>query len=452
LWCIKIVSVALAINQKGRQTMHGTIPKPKKGLSLKTITALVQAAQPGMWTHERGLCLAISKTGSAFWALRYSTTTGQRRLMTLEPYEPIDAAKLKALEWTAADYRKQIKAGRDPLAERNATIKVAAAIIRAADTFEDVALDYIAQHKDGWKGHQHHDQWTKTLATYAYPIIGKMAPHEITTNDVLDVLRQKHGAGTFWTTTRETASRVRSRIEIVIGAAKAKGISDPNTRKLWDNHHNPARWEDNIQHWMNGKQSREHFAAMDWNDVPAFVKELQQKTGNSVKALMLTILCAVRTSETLNATWTEFDIDAATWTIPKERMKAGIEHRVPLSNAAIEILRSLHRIDGNPYVFPGYLRNKPMSYDAMLKVLRTMRDGLTVHGFRSAFRDWTSETTLHPDTVVEMALAHTIKDKTQRAYRRGDAFERRKDLMQQWNDYLLSDQETYRSTWEKLIA
>jgi hypothetical protein len=190
--------------------MHGTIHKPKKGLTLKTITALVQAAQPGMWTHQRGLCLAVSKTGSAFWALRYSTKTG-RRLMTLEPYEPIDAAKLKALEWTAADYRKQIKAGRDPLAERNATVKTATAITRqTAETFEDVARDYITQHKDGWKGHKHHDQWVKTLSTFAYPIIGKMAPHEITTNDVLDVLRQKHGNGPFWTTTRMHILRASS--------------------------------------------------------------------------------------------------------------------------------------------------------------------------------------------------------------------------------------------------
>ncbi|MDB5608587.1 MAG: integrase [Bradyrhizobium sp.] len=142
--------------------MHGTIPK--KGLSLKTITALVQASEPGMWTHERGLCLAIAKTGSAFWALRYSTTTGKRRLMTLEPYEPIDAAKLKAIEWTAADYRKQIKAGRDPLAERNSTAtKAAATIARAADTFEEIALDYIAQHKDGWKGSKHCEQPTQLL-------------------------------------------------------------------------------------------------------------------------------------------------------------------------------------------------------------------------------------------------------------------------------------------------
>jgi integrase len=203
---------------------------------------------------------------------------------------------------------------------------------------------------------------------------------------------------------------------------------------------------------MNGKQSKGHYEAMDWKDAPAFIAELRQRTDYAAQALMLTILCVTRTSETLKAVWTEFDIDAATWTIPKERMKANVEHRVPLSSEAIAILRGLHRIDGNLHVFPGFKRNKSMSNDAMRDVLHGMRDGPTVHGFRSAFQDWAEDTTMHPDTVVEMALAHTIKDKTKRAYRRGNAFERRKDLMQQWSDFLMIDQETYRTKWEKLIA
>ena len=264
----------------------------KKGLTLRTIQTLVQAAEPGMWSHERGLCLAVAKSGSAFWALRYSTKSGKRRLMTLETYEPIDAAKLKALEWQVAEHRKQIKAGRDPLTERNAAANKTPAtrISRTtAGTFEDVARDYIAQHKDGWKNPKHRQQWENTLATYVYPKIGKSPPHEISTNDVLDILQQKHvrtgTTGTLWTNARETASRVRSRIETVIAAAKAKGLSNPETRELWNNHHNPARWEDNIQHWLNGKQSKKHFDAMDWNDTPVFVKELQQKTDYSAKAL-----------------------------------------------------------------------------------------------------------------------------------------------------------------------
>lgn len=445
--------------------MHGTTPEKrqsglrKKGLTLRTIQSLVQAAKPGMWSHERGLCLAIAKSGSAFWAFRYSTKSGQRRLMTLETYEPIDAAKLKALEWQVLTYRQQIKAGGDPLAERNAAAnKVAVTTMTrtTADKFEELARDYIAQHKDGWKNRKHLTQWENTLATYVYPKIGTSLPHEITTDDVLGILQQPHvrkgKTGTLWTNARETASRVRTRIETVIAAAKAKGLSNPETRELWNNHHNPARWEDNLQHWLNGKQSKKHFNAMDWNDAPAFVKELQLKTDYSAKALLLTILCTVRTNETINATWPEFDLDNRMWTIPAERMKAGVEHRVPLSVAAIDLLSNLHKIDGNPYVFPGMKRNKPLSDMAMLEMLRGMRDGVTVHGFRSTFRDWASETTLHPDTIIEMALAHTIKNKTERAYRRGDAFERRKALMQQWCDYLLDDPQSYRTNWEKLVA
>lgn len=179
---------------------------------------------------------------------------------------------------------------------------------------------------------------------------------------------------------------------------------------------------------------------------------LQPKTDFSAKALFLTILCAVRTNETINATWAEFDLERRMWIIPPERMKAGIEHRVPLSNAAIELLSNLHKIGGNPYVFPGMKPRRPLSDMAMLEMLRGMRERCTVHGFRSTFRDWASETTLHPDTIVEMALAHTIKNKTERAYRRGDAFERRKALMQQWCDYLLKETQSYRAEWEKLIA
>jgi integrase len=434
--------------------MHGT--SRKKGLTVRTIQTLVQAGKPGMWAHERGLCLAVAKSGSAFWALRYSTKAGQRRLMTLETYEPIDVAKLKALEWQAAEYRKKIKAGNDPLAERNASTTKATAERTTAETFGDVARDYIAQHKDGWKNSKHRQQWENTLATYVYPIIGKLPPHEISTDDVLNVLRQDHRRkekqGTLWTNARETASRVRSRVEIIIAAAKAKGMSNRETRELWINHHNPARWQDNLEHWLNGKQSKTHFEAMDWKDVPAFMSELRVKSDYSAKALMLTILCAVRTNETINATWSEFDLDNAVWTIPSERMKAGVEHRVPLSTAAIEVLSGTHRIDGNPYVFPGAKRNKPLSNMAMLEMLRGMLNGFTVHGFRSTFRDWTSETTLHPDTIAEMALAHTIKNKAEKAYRRGDAFERRKDLMQQWCDYLLMDTQTYKANWARLLA
>lgn len=430
----------------------------RRGLSLRTIETLVKAAKPGMWTHERGLYLVIAKSGSVFWALRYSTKAGQRRLMTLETYEPIDIATLKAIEAQAAALQKQIKAGRDPLAERDTAARKPIATAKRADTetFEQVARDYITHHKDGWKNSKHRQQWENTLTAYVYPIIRNKPPHEITTDDVLKVLQQDHERagkkGTLWMDARETASRVRMRIETVIGAAKAKGITNPETREIWINHHNPAQWKDHLEHWLNGKQSRGHFDAMDWKDVPAFMMELRGKPDASAKALMLTILCAVRTNETLNATWSEFDLHNAMWTIPAERMKAGVEHRVPLSDAAIQLLRSLARIDDSPYVFPGAKRGKPLSNMSMLQMMRGMRDGLTVHGFRSSFRDWTTETTLHPDAIAEMALAHTIKNKVERAYRRGDAFDRRRDLMQQWCDYLLSGPQAYREKWARLLA
>jgi integrase len=437
--------------------MHGTARRTPKGLTPKTIESLVKAAQPGMWVHERGLCLAIAKSGNAFWAFRYSTRSGKRRLMKLADYEPIDAARLKALEWQAAELRKAVKAGRDPLVEKHtAENKAAVSTKRPTDTFEEVARDYIAKHKDGWKNRKHQQQWENTLATYAYPIIGELMPPEITTNNVLTILQQQHirsgKSGTLWMNARETASRVRNRIEIVIAAAKAKALSNPETREQWNNHHNPARWEDNLEHWLNGKQSRGHFDAMDWNDAPTLMKELADKSDYSAKALRLTIICAVRTNEAIYATWPEFDLTNRIWIIPAERMKAGVEHRVPLSNAAIDLLSNVLRIEGNPYVFPGMKRNKPLSNMAMLEMLRGMRDGCTVHGFRSTFRDWASETTLHPDAIVEMALAHTIKNKTERAYRRSDLFERRKLLMQQWDDFLSDDAQSYRTKWDRMIA
>ncbi|TIS67989.1 site-specific integrase [Mesorhizobium sp.] len=319
----------------------------------------------------------------------------------------------------------KVRAGHDPLAARNAAANKPDKTVRSSvDTFEEVARTYIAQHEADWKNEKHRQQWTNTLETYVCSKIGKKAPHEITTDDVLEVLRQDHTrngvTGPHWRNARETASRVRSRIETVIAAAKARGLSNPETRWLWTNHHNPAQWQDILEHWLNGKQSKSHFAAMDWKDVPAFVAELREKTDYSARALLLTILCATRSGETLNAEWSEFDLDNATLTIPAERMKAGVEHRVPLSGEAVKLLKELPRIEGNPFVFAGAKRNRPLSNMAMLEMLRGMRDGLTVHGFRSVFRDWTAETTLHPDTIAEMALAHTIRDKTIAAYRRGN--------------------------------
>lgn len=425
-------------------------------LTPKTANSLIAARQQGLWAHKSGLNLYISSAGTATWAFRYSTKgSGKRRLMTLaaiNTHEPVTAASLKVLEYTAEGLRFKVRTGFDPLAEKeaSATKRIAP---DAEDSFENAAKDYIAANESGWKNPVHNAQWKSTLKTYVYPIIGKIAPHEITIDNVLAVMNQKHGEdSTLWKNARETANRVRARIENVISAAKAKGITNPATRDKWSGHTNPAQWKDGLKHFLNGKQVKGHHTAMDWNDVPAFYAELCAKIDYSAYALRLTILCAVRTSEALNAKWDEIDLEKGVWIIPAARMKAGREHRVPLSTDARSLLETLPRVDGNPYIFPGVRKDRPLSNMAMLMMLRGLRNGLTVHGFRSAFRDWISETTNVPDAIAEQALAHTINDKTVAAYRRGDAFERRNDLMQQWSDYLTTENEFYRNKWSRLIA
>ena len=432
-------------------------------LNVRTIRSLVKSERPGMWATRNGLNLVISVSGSACWSLRYTNARGKRRLMKLADYEPVDDAILAGLEAEAADLRKAIRSGNDPLAEREAAERAAAAkpVKLTGETFKEAALTYIAENKAGWKNEKHRAQWENTLTTYVYPMIGGKLAHEVAMDDVKRILQQPYErAGiksTLWIGVRETATRIRSRIEIVIKAAKAKAIADnsnPDRQVLWRNHHNPAD-NDNLRYaGLNGKQVTSNFKAMDWKDVPAFMPELLTKPDISAKALALTILCAVRSNETFNAKWSEFNLENAVWTIPADRMKMGKEHRVPLSSAAVSLLKNTPSIEGNPYAFPGAKRERPLSNMAMLQMLRGMRQGqgLTVHGFRSAFRDWITETTLHSDAVAEQALAHAIENKVERAYRRGDAFERRKDLMQQWADYLTTARQDYAAKWAKFLA
>lgn len=431
-------------------------------LNCRTIRTLVKAERPGMWAARNGLDLVIAISGSPTWSLRYSTCDGKRRLMKMADYEPVDEALLAALEAEAAEHRKTIRAGRDPLAERGTVASMAfTQSNRTGETFRNAALAYIAENKNQWKNQKHRQQWENTLERYAYPMIADTLTHTVTMDDIKRVLQQPYErggyVGSLWGGARETASRVRSRIEIVINAAKARALADNADRErqaLWSNHHNPADGKALKYAGMNGKQAKSNFKAMDWKDVGAFATQLKANPVYSAKALLLTILCATRTSETLNATWSEFDLEAACWSIPADRMKTGREHRVPLSDAAVTLLRTIHPVEGNRYVFPGARRERPLSTMAMLEMLRGMRDGegLTVHGFRSAFRDWITETTLHPDAIAEQALAHAIDNKVERAYRRGDAFERRRDLMQQWADYLTIARNAYETQWVKFIA
>lgn len=427
----------------------------RKGLNPRTIAALVDARQPGLWSHRKGLHLHISAAGTPNWCFRYTIKGGRRRLMMLEAVNDVSAPVLAIMEARAAALKAQVKAGYDPMAERDGQRKTPETARQQHDTFEEAARRFVEEQKPNWKSVKHGDQWLATLQTYAFPIIGKKAPHEITTSNVLDVLRQPYGETTLWNGARETASRVRMRIEAVLSAEYAEKHDNPAHRDAWQGFSNPARWKQHLERIFkaSSKRAKQHFKAMAYQDVPAFVAELEKKPDFSAHALMLTILCATRTNETLQATWDEIDLEAGTWTIPAERMKAGKEHVVPLSSAAIALLETLPRIEGNPYLFPGAREGKPLSNMSMLMMVRGMREGenYTVHGFRSAFRDWSGEETLHPDIIAEMALAHTIKDATVKAYRRGNALERRKQLMEQWADYLFLEKLEYSEKWQKYI-
>lgn len=432
---------------------------PKIDALNRELRGRVKAGQPNIWGHGNGLSFVLAKGGRASWGFRF-TLDGKRRLMTLAPFRDAIAERdFKALEIHAIELRDMVKAGIDPLAQRRRAVNAKAV---DNETFREIAESYIESQRPGWKNPKHAEQWVRTLAEFVYPHIGAMQPHEIGIEDVLRVLRQPHKrrnsktAVPLWDAVPETASRVRMRIEKVISAAKSRGIGNANRdiRARWHNHINPARWEDGLEHWLtNKKQSDAHFAALPYHEVPAIISVLLKKSDFSSRALALTILTGVRTSEALQAEWNEIDLDAAVWSIPAERMKGGRPHRVPLSTKAIEILKRQPRFQDSEFVFPGARRGKPLSNMAMLQVIRGMKGhGITVHGFRSSLRDWITDTTIHPNEVAEAALAHSISNKTEAAYRRGEILERRAILMQQWCDYLTLNSDKYKEIWTKYIA
>jgi len=382
-------------------------------------------AEPGTYEDGNGLRLVISKTGRKSWVFRYQLN-GKRREMGLGKYP---ARSLENARNDAEDARRKISAGIDPIDAANAEreAKQAAAIIEAAKqiTFDSVAADYIAAHRPGWKNAKHAQQWENTLNTYASPFIGKLSPGEITTEHVLKVLQP------FWTTKPETASRVRNRIELVLDAAKARRLREGE---------NPARWRGHLDKLLPKRekvQAVKHHPALPCSELPAFMAKLKKLDKVTFKAMQMTILTACRTSEVLGATWDEIDLEARVWTVPAERMKMRKEHRVPLADALVTLLEQLPRFDDNQHLFPGMKAGKPLSNMAMLMGLRHIkRTDLTMHGFRSTFRDWAGECTPHPRDVCEQALAHSLGNAVEAAYRRGDLFEKRRALMDDWAHYI----------------
>lgn len=383
-------------------------------LSARSVATISKA---GRHSDGGGLYLQVSPAGAKSWLFLFRWQ-GKLKEMGLGGVAAVSLAEARE---KAAQARKATAAGQNPIETRR-SVEAAAA---AKTTFGDFADQLVEDIKGGFRNEKHRWQWGHTLTVYA----AKLRPipvDEVGTEQVLEVLQP------LWQTKQETAARLRGRIERVLDAAKAKGLRTGE---------NPARWRGHLDNLLSRRQKlkRGHHPAMPFEDVPAFVAELRER--DAVAALMLefTILCASRTGEVVGAQWGEIDRKAKVWTVPKDRMKAGKEHRVPLGPRALEILGNVEKLRGKgDWIFPGPRKGKPFSNMAMLMLLKVRMDraDLTVHGFRSSFRDWAGERTAFPREVAEAALAHIVGDEVERAYRRGDALDKRRKLMLAWEEFV----------------
>jgi integrase len=404
---------------------------------LLTARKCEQLNTPGRYCDGGGLWLQVSQFHTKSWIFQYTSPTapkkkkkdgreiGRIRHFGLGTYGKRDTTLEKARD-KAAKAREQVRNGIDPVDARKAERETKRLADAKRLSFKQCAEKYIATHEASWRNEKHRYQWKATLTTYAYPTIGELPVAEIDTALVTKVLEP------IWANKTETAARLRGRIESVLDWAKARGYRSGE---------NPARWKGHLDNLLaaptklkkaNGSR---HHPALPFEKLPEFMAELRQREGISARALEFCILTATRSGEVIGATWAEIDLQAKTWTVPASRMKAGKEHRVPLSERVLEILADLPREPGNPFVFIGGKAGASLTGMAMLELLRGMRPGLSVHGFRSTFRDWCAERTNYPSEVAEMALAHTVSDKVEAAYRRGDLKDKRSRLMAEWAKY-----------------
>ena len=427
----------------------------KKAAGLTALT--VKQAGPGTHMDGEGLMLLVRPSGAATWVLRYQIA-GRRRDMGLGPARGLGAVTLAEAREKAAAARRLIRDGIDPLEHRDRLAAEAEAVAAEtaaeaearARTFDTVVAAYIASHEGGWKNAKHAAQWSATLTAYASPHFGSVPVADVGTAHVMAALQP------IWRDKAETASRLRGRIESVLDYARAQG---------WRQGENPARWRGHLDHLLPRRSKVapvEHHPALPWQRVAAFMRALRRKPGNGARALAFAILTAARSGEVRGMTWREVDLAGRVWTVPAARMKAKKEHRVPLSGAALDLLRDQlpeeERPDLDSLVFPGQRQGRPLSDMTLSALVRGMAtDGLkpgeaprwadpagnvvVPHGFRSTFRDWAGETTGHPREVTEAALAHGIKDKAEAAYARGDLFEKRRRLMEDWAAFCMKTPE-----------
>jgi len=399
-------------------------------MTAKGLEKLMRENEPKRTALGDKLYLSITKGGSASFGFRYAVGKSSR-LMGLGAFCPVNntlaMARAKALNIQA-----MLKQGADPLEQIKQNQKQAKANLIAQEgleameqaTFSALAVEYIAIKSPEWKNAKHKQQWLNTLTTYAFPVIGNMPASKIETKHILKVLTP------IWTTKTETATRVRTRMELILDYAEVH---------KWRAGSNPARWRGHLQTSLPSPAKMKkvkHHPALPYAELPQFMAQLATMDGIGARALEMCILHANRTQEILKAKWDEFDEDNQVWTIPEENMKKDIEHRIPLTDQAMKMLALLRKHRLGDYVFPNQSNGKHLSQAGMSSVLRRMgRTDITVHGFRSTFRDYVAEKTNTPQRTAEAALAHQLKDKAEAAYQRGDLIEKRKMLMQTWANY-----------------
>ncbi|MFK5914055.1 MAG: integrase arm-type DNA-binding domain-containing protein [Woeseiaceae bacterium] len=380
----------------------------------------------GWYADGKGLYLQVSESGSKSWVYRYQVNGKEKRhgLGSLLGLSLVKARK-------AADYCRELRAQKiDPMEYKR---KLAAEkLLEEAQgiTFKECAIAFIDSHKAGWKNPKHETYWRNTLNTYAYPVIGDLSVQAIDTGLVMKVIEP------IWFTKTETASRVRQRVENILDWAKARGYRSGE---------NPALWRGHIERLLPKRskvQKVKHFSAMPYIELPNYFRSLRKIDTLAAKALAFTILTASRTSEARGALKEEISEKEQVWNIPAERMKSGRPHRTPLSDECSKILEEAENYQKNSFVFPALKKEKSISDAALLKLLKTTHPELTVHGFRSTFRDWCAEMTSYPRELAESALAHTLKDQTEAAYQRGDMLEKRRKLMEAWSDYCLNGKQS----------